>query len=207
MTATDFFFDFIRQGGTFFMLPLIFFSILSVAVILERIVIYATRIVPSSAIIKKIEAAAYENDYAALQKEIIKNKTLAEKILHNALDNHKANNSYSLKLCIEKSADRYVDLLATRLWLLRAIGHIAPLLGLMGTVVGLARSFNTISDSGLSQKSVAGGISMALITTITGLAVALPTLFADYCFRAWADRQHKKLTHLLTCVAEQWRES
>ncbi|MBD65536.1 MAG: biopolymer transporter ExbB [Halobacteriovoraceae bacterium] len=58
---------------------------------------------------------------------------------------------------------------------IKIIASIAPLLGLLGTVVGILSAFKVISDVGLSNPSLfAGGISMALLTTVAGLIVAIP---------------------------------
>lgn len=58
---------------------------------------------------------------------------------------------------------------------IRIIASVAPLLGLLGTVIGILSSFQVISEQGLANPSVfAGGISMALLTTVGGLIVAIP---------------------------------
>lgn len=58
---------------------------------------------------------------------------------------------------------------------IKIIASIAPLLGLLGTVIGILSAFRVISDSGLSNPSLfAGGIAMALLTTVAGLIVAIP---------------------------------
>jgi biopolymer transport protein ExbB len=57
----------------------------------------------------------------------------------------------------------------------KIIASIAPLLGLLGTVIGILSAFKVISNSGLSDPSLfAGGIAMALLTTVAGLIVAIP---------------------------------
>ncbi|MBU8921957.1 MAG: MotA/TolQ/ExbB proton channel family protein, partial [Bacteroidales bacterium] len=62
---------------------------------------------------------------------------------------------------------------------LETIAVAAPLLGLMGTVLGMIKVFNVISEQGIGQASIlSGGISEALITTVTGLAVGIPALVA-----------------------------
>ncbi|MCO4754927.1 MAG: MotA/TolQ/ExbB proton channel family protein [Bacteriovoracaceae bacterium] len=58
---------------------------------------------------------------------------------------------------------------------IKIIATVAPLLGLLGTVLGILSSFRVISEQGLANPSVfAGGISMALVTTVGGLVVAIP---------------------------------
>ncbi len=195
---TNSLFQIFCEGGLLFMTPLLFLSILSLAVILERVFVLGKRTGLTAERIDKIKAAAREmktGDIVSLLKE---DPSLAARIIHDAVTAFESGKgNLSLDQAITESADTHMDTLNNHLWMLRAIGHIAPLLGLMGTVVGLAVAFRQISEVGLSQQSVAGGISMALVTTITGLGIALPTLFADYCLRAWAQRQFKKIRSLL----------
>jgi biopolymer transport protein ExbB len=70
-----------------------------------------------------------------------------------------------------------VHRLETGLNTIKIIASIAPLLGLLGTVIGILSAFKVIADSGLSDPSLfAGGIAMALLTTVGGLIVAIPHL-------------------------------
>jgi len=63
--------------------------------------------------------------------------------------------------------------------ILETIAGIAPLMGLMGTVIGMIKVFQVISDQGLGQtQALSAGISEALVTTVIGLAIAIPALIA-----------------------------
>ena len=188
----------IREGGYVFMIPLIALSILSLAVILERIFVFSKRVLLPSVVIEELENAVKE-DKKNEAANILKNeRTFSSLVLQEALKIFQdSKGTLSLEKAITDTMDKHAGWLSSRLWMLRAIGHIAPLLGLLGTVVGLSISFSKISQVGLSQQTVAGGISMALITTITGLGIALPTLFADYCLRAWAQRNFTKIKAML----------
>ena len=195
MIITNKLLELIEQGGYAFMIPLIIMSLLSVAVILER--------------------------YFALRRD----KILSED-LEGTLDNHSGNwpqtdsdcltghiirdahlmlNKSSAditpEISLQRSAEQHLPYLTRRMWMLNAIGNLAPLLGLLGTVVGLAISFEEIGTSGMSQEGVASGIGIALITTITGLTIAIPTLFAHYGLKAQGERQYQRikaaLNHLL----------
>ncbi len=187
-----------REGGPLFMVPLLLLSILSLAVILERIFVLWKRTDLSPGSSGKIKTASQEMKDSDIITLVKNERTLAARIISDAFNAFQSSKgSISLDQAITESADTHMDTLNNNVWMLRAIGHIAPLLGLMGTVVGLAVAFRQIAEVGLSQQSVAGGISMALVTTITGLGIALPTLFADYCLRAWSQRQFKTIRGVL----------
>ena len=70
--------------------------------------------------------------------------------------------------------------------ILSTIANLTPLLGLLGTVSGMIKTFNAISIHGIGNPApLAGGIAEALITTATGLCVAIPTLV---CYRFLKDK-------------------
>ena len=72
--------------------------------------------------------------------------------------------------------------------MLQQLHDVAPLLGLMGTVIGMIKVFNVISQEGLGQANVLSqGISEALITTVTGLAIGIPALIAYNFFTSRAE--------------------
>ncbi len=92
----------------------------------------------------------------------------------------------------------------------RAVGT-APLLGLLGTVTGMLATFQALASGSGGQKTmdlVAGGISEALITTETGLVIALPGLFFQYHLTRERDRYEAFLAHLETACTQYvytWR--
>lgn len=76
---------------------------------------------------------------------------------------------------ITSECDKYIDKLDSGLNIIRNIATISPLLGLLGTVLGVLQSFESIATFGLGNPSFfSSGISVALITTIAGLIVAIP---------------------------------
>ncbi len=85
-----------------------------------------------------------------------------------------SNASISMSVA-KKSLDEKMSKLESGMSTIRIIAAIAPLLGLLGTVVGILNAFETISKSGMGDPSqFAGGISLALITTVMGLIIAIP---------------------------------
>ena len=85
----------------------------------------------------------------------------------------------ALKLVLEKEEAAERDELAHGLTWLAVIGSVAPLMGLMGTVLGITNTFLGIAASGSSNiNTVAPGVAEALVTTVMGLAVAIPAVIA-----------------------------
>jgi biopolymer transport protein ExbB len=102
-----------------------------------------------------------------------------------------ANSQYGrdvMKESIEEAGRQVVHELERFLNALGTIASIAPLLGLLGTVVGMIQAFNAIVDQGVGDPAVlAGGISIALITTAAGLTVAIPSLIFHRYFERLVD--------------------
>jgi biopolymer transport protein ExbB len=77
---------------------------------------------------------------------------------------------------------------------LNTVGNIAPLLGLLGTITGMISAFESIAKAGTGDPQVvAGGISQALITTATGLIVAIPSIIFYRYLGAKAESQKQNV--------------
>lgn len=83
---------------------------------------------------------------------------------------------------MESVGSNEISRLERYLPVLRTVGEVAPLLGFLGTVTGMIKAFHAVATYGLGDvKHVADGISQALITTATGLAIAIPAyVFYNY---------------------------
>ena len=98
-----------------------------------------------------------------------------EKMVQNTLDFIKKNNQDFDKKSLQNALDLQIQKLESGLGTVKIIASIAPLLGLLGTVVGVLTAFDAIAKQGLGDPSIfSGGISIALITTVAGLIVAIP---------------------------------
>ncbi len=85
----------------------------------------------------------------------------------------------ALRLVLEKEEAQERDELALGLGWLAVVGSVSPLMGLMGTVIGIMNAFLGITSSGSSNiMAVAPGVAEALLTTVAGLAVAIPSVIA-----------------------------
>ena len=117
-----------------------------------------------------------------------------------------------IKEAIEDAGVHEVPLLEKNLGVLATIAHIAPLLGLLGTVVGMLKAFQVIEGKAMSMVPVnpgdlAGGIWEALITTVAGLAVAIPTYVVYNYLVSRADNfvldMEKSATELVNVLSDE----
>jgi biopolymer transport protein ExbB len=173
-------FEFFEMGGIF-MYPLLFCSIVGLTVILERIfTIHRAKINVKIFIDRLIKALKTEGVEAAVK--ICENtKGPISAILHAGLKRaHKGIDK--VEKAIESAATVEMSLLERGLVILSSVSSIAPLLGFLGTVSGMIGAFKSIAlAEDVSPKLVATGIYEALITTATGLIIALPCLaFYNY---------------------------
>jgi biopolymer transport protein ExbB len=195
-------FPHIRAGGYAFMIPLILFSVAALAVVLERFYYLSRKVRLRVELIERVKESLLADEPENARRALQDSNVLTAAIVSHALELTATEmDTPSIHEASRISAEQHLPRLAERMWLLRAIGHIAPLVGLLGTVVGLTTAFQSMADAGLSQQSVAEGISMALTTTVTGLIIAIPTLFADYFLRALGRTHHAEISSLLDHIS------
>jgi biopolymer transport protein ExbB len=103
-------------------------------------------------------------------------KSTREKYLQTVLEKVKDIPESTLCMKVSKSIiDEKMSDLESGMSTIRIVASISPLLGLLGTVIGILQAFDVISKTGLGEPTAfAGGISLALITTVMGLIIAIP---------------------------------
>ncbi len=102
---------------------------------------------------------------------------------------------------MEDAAAREMAELRAKIHPLRTVGNIAPLVGLLGTVVGMIIAFHTASQAGLGKAELlAKGIYMALLTTAGGLSIAIPALLIGAHFSGRVDKYFREMTRYLVAV-------
>jgi biopolymer transport protein ExbB len=153
-------------------------SVAGLAVILWRAWMLRWSAVAPPSIVESLTACRSAADVAGLRAACEKRPSPLGRLLlfaANHLDWPKAENASSL----ETAARREVVRLERGLVVLEIIIGIAPLLGLVGTIIGMMTVFNDIGDTGLNNASkLAHGISVILKTTLFGLLIAIPALVA-----------------------------
>ncbi len=165
-------------GGGIIMIPLLICSILSLAVIIERAFNLRRSKILKPEILQTIASIRCQEDipFAISKCEVIPGpfSNLLKRILVN---NHLSREEKFID--IQAAGRQETKELEKRLLVLEVITAVAPLLGLLGTVIGLESIFGIISELGLGQaKAFSGGLAQAIRTTVFGLFIAIPSLVA-----------------------------
>ena len=178
--------ELIKAGG-WLMVPILLCSVISMAIVAERFwTLQRKRITPGNLVVQVWQWAKSGNLNDDRIRALRRSSPLG-RILAAGLVNRDTSRAM-MKEGIEEvgrhvvhDLDRYLNTLGT-------IASITPLLGLLGTVIGMIKVFAVITTQGVGNPGVlAGGISEALITTAAGLTVAIPTLMFHRYFRGHVD--------------------
>jgi biopolymer transport protein ExbB len=178
----------LMEKGGILMYPILFLSIVSLGIFFERLfALRKERFMPARFMEKLYETLGTKNIEAALELSKSEDSALA-RISKDILTNLDLPLSRLMESTEEagryetRALERYLPTLQT-------IGSVSPLLGLLGTVVGMIKTFIVIGSQGVGNaQALAGGISEALLTTAAGLSVAIPTMIFYYIIRHRSDR-------------------
>ncbi len=167
----------ILLAGGWMMWPIVICSIVALAIVIERFwTLRASNVVPKGVGVQvEAWAAADELDVEHLNR--LRSESALGKVLAAALANRHRSRDV-IKEAVEDTGRHVVHELERFLNTLGTIAGVTPLLGLLGTVIGMIKVFSAIMVSGVGNPNeLAGGISEALITTAAGLTVAIPSYF------------------------------
>ena len=158
------------------MVPILLCSIVAAAICVERLwTLQRSRIVPKNLVSQIWSAVKTEDLDAQKLRELRANSPLGQ-VLAAGVANAKRGREV-MKEAMEEAASQVSHDMERYLTSLGIIASISPLLGLLGTVVGMIKVFTALMLEGAGNANVlAGGISQALITTAAGLSVAIPAL-------------------------------
>lgn len=177
----------IITAGGWLMVPIILCSIAALAIVAERfIALQKKRITPHN-LVAQIWQLYKGGQLSADRVRAIRDGSPLGRVLAAGLINMHHNRDV-MKESIEETGRQVVSELERYLNTLGTIASITPLLGLLGTVIGMIDVFAAIMAHGVGDPGVlAGGISQALITTAAGLSVAIPSLMFYRYFRGRVD--------------------
>ena len=163
-------------AGGIMMLPLLSCSIVALAIVIERFwTLQKKRVVPDN-LVAQVWQWARAGSLDERRVQTLRAGSPLGRVLAAGLANRHRDRD-SMKEGIEEVGRHVVFELGRYINVLGTIASIGPLLGLLGTVLGMIRIFSAVTKQGVSDPSIlAGGIAEALITTASGLVVAIPAL-------------------------------
>ncbi|MCG6869629.1 MAG: MotA/TolQ/ExbB proton channel family protein [Gammaproteobacteria bacterium] len=179
--------DIIMAGG-WLMLPIIACSVISLAIVIERFWTLNPRRVLPRKLVNQIWQLQQKGQLSSQWVQKMRASSPLGRVLASGLMNANAPRVV-MKESIEETGRHVAQGLERYLNTLGTIAAITPLLGLLGTVIGMIKVFSVITAVGVGDPGeLAGGISQALVTTAAGISVAIPTLIFHRYFRGRVNR-------------------
>lgn len=165
------------SAGGWLMLPIVVSSVIAVAIVIERLwTLRSSKVAPPS-LLGQVWRWVKEGQLDSVKLKTLRADSPLGEILAAGLANSRHGREI-MKESIQESAGKVIHEMERYLSTLGTIAAITPLLGLLGTVIGMIDVFSAIMAQGTGNTGAfAGGISKALITTAAGLTVAIPALF------------------------------
>ena len=179
-------YELIFSGG-WLMLPLMICSLIVIAVSIERfLALRPHRVVPAN-LLGRVWSWVKQGEVTADKLLELRNSSPLGLLLATGLANSQHGREI-MKDSIDEAANQIIHELERFISILGTIAAVTPLLGLLGTVVGMIKVFTAIMIEGTGNAGIlAGGISEALITTAAGLSVAIPALICHRFFERRID--------------------
>jgi biopolymer transport protein ExbB len=185
--------DFLAKGGVL-VGPIVFCSVMALAIFLERLIRFGRLRVRGDGLVQKIAHHIKNGEDHQAYEAATESHTPMGRILAQAME-VKDQDRETMETVIVHATDGEVRELSRYLQALATIGNIAPLLGLLGTVLGMIKAFMVIQEMGgkVNAAVLAGGIWEAMLTTALGLCVALPTMVAHSYLISRVDKYEAQL--------------
>ena len=167
--------EIIKAGGIV-MIPLLLCSVIGSAIIIERLIsLRSSKVIPKT-LLKTVWGWVENGEVTEEKINNLIDSSYLGRLLAVGLINRKQPR-FIIHQRLEDMGRQIVGELEYLLYILEIIFSIAPFLGLLGTVLGMIDIFNAVGEvERANSRELAGGIATALITTVTGLVIAIPTL-------------------------------
>jgi biopolymer transport protein ExbB len=176
----------IKQGG-WAMYPLGLFSLATVYLIIRNSMYLREKNLLRADLKPQIEELVKVRDVAGVRKLCAANDSLLTAVLDAGMERISEEHEYDsahIMEAIEEAGNEQMVSFMKPINFLSIIGGTAPMLGLLGTVSGMIKAFQTIASGGMGNpEQLAGNIGEALITTATGLIIAIPAMIAYFVFK------------------------
>lgn len=194
---------FMQKGGPV-MYPLLICSLVSLTFIIERTLFWIRQTRGrNQEVVNQILDMAEQNNYERI-KDLSHG---ASDYLARMLNCGVAHRHFSLKSALEMAAEEEIKRMQKHLVILDTIITLAPLLGILGTVLGIIASFDLLGSSGIEHpQAVSAGIAQALVTTATGLTIAILTLIPYNYFQSRVEDATRLLEKYGTSLEIVWNK-
>ena len=181
------------------MYPILFCSVVAVAVILERLIFYLWTKENYKNLLDGIKQHILSKNIDGANHFTGKRHTALGRIALLYLNNIHRERRIFEDLLFQKGS-KELKSLEQRLSLLAVIGHLTPLMGLLGTALGMITCFQQIESSGgqADVNALAGGIWVALLTTAFGLIIAIPVMATYHFFENLVNDRSDKMQQLIS---------
>jgi len=207
--------DTLTEGGALIMIPLAVLSFVAVLLIIFYFLTIRQGTVVSDKFMNAADALIRKQDYLGLIAVCNRENECIARIVYKTLDFATKNPTASfdeVREVTEAEGTRQASILHNRITYLADIGRIAPMVGLLGTVIGMIRAFNDIGiSSGVKQMELAPGVAQALITTASGLVIGIPALIFYSLFRGRVQKLIAEMeaatTHIMALLAAQYKRA
>lgn len=206
------FLEIVAAGGIM-MYPLALLSVAAVVLVLIYLLTIRRNAVVSDRFMDAAEAMIRKRDYLGLVAYCHRQNESMARVTQKTLDFHTkypAASFSGVREVAEAEGSRQAGLLGSRITYLADIGSIAPMVGLLGTVLGMIKSFLQVASGdvqGVRQMELAEGVSEALITTAAGLMIGIPALVFYSLFRGRVQKYTAEMeaacTHLMALLHSQ----
>jgi len=185
--------EFIAKGGVL-VIPILLCSVLVLAIFLERVIRFTLMRARGAGLAEKVISLLKSGDAPGAARMAEQSNSPMGRVLRKAMD-YRNQDREVLETVIIHATEEEVRGLSRYLQALATIGNIAPLLGLLGTVIGMIKAFMVIQEMGgkVNAAVLAGGIWEAMLTTALGLAVALPAMVIHSYLLARVERYEARL--------------
>jgi len=177
--------DVFIKGGPI-MYPLLICSILALTVIIERAIFWIVEDRRRDrTLVDKVLSLAEGGDWVAVRARIGNSKDFIIRILVAGI----LHREFSMSKAMETAASDELDRMRQHLPILDTMITVSPLLGIFGTVIGIILSFEILGSAGIEEpQAVTAGIAQALITTASGLGIAILSLFPFNYFNSRVEK-------------------
>ena len=184
--------EWMRAGGIL-MWVLLALSVVAVTVVLERLLFYRRATTDPVLLEEAFGKAVCAGNKEEASRIVSARDSSLHRVFKSAFAHWRVTRE-DMKLLLEQSVRREIFRWEKHLGILEVIGKLSPLIGLLGTVLGMVEMFQALTlNAQVTSAVVTGGIWKALYTTVMGLCVAIPAIFAHHFLNSRVDAEEETL--------------